>query len=59
MEELLQEALRALAASDYTAAREALQRYRGMRDAGWNEPDYGDFREEHTGALLRALWERT
>lgn len=58
MDELLQEALRALAAGNYRACSEALQRYRGMRDVGWNEPDYGDFREEHLGALLRALWER-
>lgn len=58
MDDLLQEALRALAAGDYFQCRDALQRYRGMRDAGWSEPNYGDFREEHLGALLRALWER-
>lgn len=53
--ETLKAALRALAADDFEGCRDYLSYYRQWRDRGGFEPTHGDFIEEHTGALLRAL----
>lgn len=53
--ETLLAALRALLASDFDGARDYLSYYHDWRNKGGFEPRHGDFRAEHTSALLRAM----